>query len=195
MKKLTIILSSAVAFTLLAFAPLAISNWTGDTAHSHLGFTINHMGIADIHGNFGTYEVKMTAPNADFSDATVELSGDVSSIHTGNDARDTHLKTADFFDATKYPKFTFKSTSFKKGTDDKTYTVVGQFTLHGVTKELTLTAVNNGSMTNSYTKKETTGFTISGSFKRSDFGIAPTYTAPMLSDEAKISCDFEFTKD
>jgi polyisoprenoid-binding protein YceI len=96
MKK-SIALSIIAAFLLLVSFTLTNSiTWSVDNAHSRLGFMINHLGIADVNGSFGTFETKIITSKPDFSDAMVELSGDISSISTGNSMRDDHLKTPDF---------------------------------------------------------------------------------------------------
>jgi polyisoprenoid-binding protein YceI len=144
MKHVTLFATALLAFVLTSFTVLTSNNWNADAGHSHLGFTLKHMNIADFHGSFSTWEGKITSSKPDFSDAVVDFSGDINSIYTGNEGRDNHLKAADFFDAEKYPKFTFKSTSFKKSGKNE-YTVVGNLSFHGVTKEITLKAVNTGS--------------------------------------------------
>jgi len=194
MKKIVFLSTTAIAFAMLSFTVISDINWSADIVHSRVGFTVNHLGIADINGSFTTYEAKITGSKPDFSDAVVELSGDVSSISTGNEMRDGHLKAADFFDAAKFPKFSFKSNSFKK-LKDKTYIVLGDFTLHGITKPVTLNAELVGTVTHPMTKKEMIGFKVTGKIKRSDFGVGAGFPAPMLSDEVKLIADLEFSKD
>jgi len=159
MKRPVTILAAVFAGLALSFTVATSSIWSLDGAHSRLGFSINHMGISDLNGSFTNYEVKMTSTKEDFSDAKVELSGDVNSINTANEMRDGHLKGADFFDAEKFPKFTFVSKSFTKVAKSKNeYKVVGDLTLHGVTKEITMTAVHNGTITNPMSKKRSKWF-------------------------------------
>ncbi len=193
--KRTSLLPVAAAFLLLtSFTVVNNITWSVDGAHSRLGFTVNHLGIADINGNFGVFETKISTSKPDFSDAVVELSGDISSISTGISMRDDHLKKPDFFDAEKYPKFSFKSNSFKKGSGSN-YVVTGDLTLHGVTKPVTLNAVLNGTTTHPMTKKEMSGFKVTGAIKRSDFGIGNSFPAPMLSDVVNLIADLEFSKE
>jgi polyisoprenoid-binding protein YceI len=194
MKKTSLFATAAIATLLLSFTVVNSINWTADTAHSRLGFFVNHLGIADVNGSFGTYEAKISSSKTDFSDAVVELSGDISSIYTGNGMRDEHLKSPEFFDAAQFPKFTFTSKSFKK-VKDKTYTVTGDLTLHGITKPVTLNAVLNGTAVHPMTKKEMCGFKVTGSFKRSAFGIGTGFQAPMLGDVVNLVADLEFSKE
>jgi polyisoprenoid-binding protein YceI len=151
------------------------------------------MGISDFNGNFGKFETKITTSKEDFSDAVVELSADVNTINTGNEMRDGHLKSADFFETEKFPTLTFKSTSFKlvKG---KNYKIEGELTMHGVSKKVTLDAIHYGNVENPQNKKTVAGFKVTGVVKRSDFGIGAGFPAPGLSDEVNLIADLELGK-
>lgn len=188
MKK--VVLSLFAAFALFSFTALELANWSMDGAHSRLGFTIQHMGITDIHGQFSNFDVKISTPNDDFAGATIEMTAQVNSINTGIEMRDNHLKTADFFDAEKFPTLTFKSTSVKKAKGNK-YEIVGDFTMHGITKSVVLTAVNTGVVKNQ-AGNDVAGLSISGVVKRSDFGVGQA--GPGLSDEVKLVADLEVSK-
>jgi polyisoprenoid-binding protein YceI len=189
MKK--IIVSTAAIF-LLVTASFA-QEWNMDKAHSQIMFGIAHMGINTISGNFGTVDAKFTATKDDFSDAVIELTADVNSINTGNEQRNNHLKSDAFFDVAKYGTLTFKSTSFKK-MDDKNYQLTGDLTLHGVTKSVVLNATFNGTITNPQSKKTVAGFKVTGSIKRTDFGIATNFPPTMLGDDVMIVANTEFVK-
>lgn len=186
MKKIAVVVSS-----LLLSAASFAQTWSVDKVHSRLGFGITHMSIAQFEGNFKNYEATFTASKADFSDATFEMSADVTSINTDNEMRDGHVKK--ILETEKFPKLTFKSTSFKL-VSGKTYKMVGDLTFHGVTKPVTLDVVYGGSITNPQSKKEVAGFRFTGSFKRSDFGIAPEMPAAMLSDDVQLLANGEFGK-
>lgn len=193
MKHVTLFAIAALAFVLTSFTVLTSNNWSADAGHSHLGFTLKHMNIADFHGSFSSWEGKITSTKEDLSDAVVDFSGDINSIYTGISGRDEHLLSADFFDAAKYPKFTFKSKSFKKSGKNE-YTVVGELSFHGVTKEVTLKAINTGSAENPQDKTPLTGFKVSGTFNRVDFGISPETPDAFLGTEVTIVADIEFAK-
>ena len=194
-KRPVTIIAAAFAGLALSFTVASTSSiWSLDGSHSRLGFKVKHMGISDFNGSFNTYEVKMTASKEDLSDAKVELTGDIASINTANEMRDNHLKSADFFDAEKYPKFTFVSKSFTKVAKSKNeYKVVGDLTLHGVTKEITMTAVHNGTVTHPMNKKEVSGFTMTGKINRLDFKIGDEN--PGLSNEVNVTADLELVKE
>lgn len=183
-----------VAFSALLISAASFAQtWSVDKAHSKLGFGITHLTISQFEGDFKTFDATITSSKADFSDATFEISAEVGSINTENEKRDEHVKSADVLDAAKYPKLTFKSTSFTKVADKK-YKLVGDLTFHGVTKPVTLEVVYNGTITNQMSKKEVAGFRFTGSFKRSDFGIAPGFPAAMLSDDVQLLANGEFSK-
>ena len=191
MKNLLFIATAFVALTAFTFIN---STWKSDPPHSQLGFTISHLGIADISGTFNDFTVSVNATKADFSDATFDLTTQVASIDTRIGQRNEHLKSADFFDVEKYPTITFKSTAIKSTGKNK-YKLTGDLTLHGVTKPVTLDLLYRGTAENPMNKKQTTGFQLSGIVKRSDFAIGSKFPAPMLSDDVRIKADGEFLKE
>lgn len=180
--------------TLLTISAASAQTWSVDKAHAKVGFTVTHLMLSEVDGNFKIYDAKITATKPDLSDAVLELSADVNSINTDNDQRDGHLKSPDWFDAAKYPTLIFKSTSFQK-VDGKKYKVVGDLTMHGVTKPITLDAVLTGPVTmdSPRGKQEKAGLKFSGTLKRSDFslGSAP---ATVVSDEIELKAAGEFAK-
>ena len=185
-----------ILFLILGFAMLTAftvnkSTWTNDDPHSQLGFTVKHLGISDITGHFTDFDVKLNTSKADFSDAVFELSANAASIDTRVDARDNHLKSADFFDAQKFPTLNYKSTSIKKTGKNK-YKLTGDLTLHGITKSVIMDLEYKGSTENPMSKKMTAGFQVTGSIKRSDFNLGTNFPAPMISDEVRIKADGEF---
>ena len=189
MKK--VILPATLAIALMSFMVAAVATWKSDAAHSRLGFSITHMGISEVNGQFDKFEVAISAPNADFSGATIEMTAQATSINTGMSMRDDHLRTPDFFDVEKHPTMTFKSTSVKKDKGNA-YLVTGDLTLKGVTKAVTFTAIHNGNAKNR-AGGDVAGFRMSGTIKRSDFKIGET--GGSLSDEVKLIADLEVAKD
>jgi len=156
------------------------------------GFSITHLMVTDVEGSFKSFDISITGSKDDFSDAVVELSADVNSVSTDNEQRDTHLKSADFFDAVKYPKITFVSKSFKK-LDDKKYKITGDLTMRGITKTVELDAAGIV-IEHPMTKKPVAGFKVLGKIKRSDFGIGSGFAEAMLSDEVVVRASAEFNK-
>lgn len=190
MKKL--FFASIAILALSAFTILG-SNWKNDPAHSQLAFTVTHLGISDVSGTFNDFDVEIKATKPDFSDASVELAAKTASIDTRVEARNNHLKSADFFDVAKYPTLTFKSTGIKKAGKNQ-YKLTGDLTLHGVTKPITMNLQYKGTVENPMSKKPTTGFQVTGTIKRSDFGVGAGFPSAVVSDEVRIKADGEFVQ-
>jgi polyisoprenoid-binding protein YceI len=171
----------------------AQTTWNADPMHSRISFSITHLGIADVTGLFKTYAVTATTNKADFSDAVFELSVDVATIDTDIEMRDNHLKTPDFFDAERFPKMNFKSTSIKKISNGK-YNLTGNLTLLGITKLVTMDLWYRGTTVNPQSKATTAGFQLLGSIKRSDFNLGQKFPAPGLSNKVSIKADGEFIR-
>ena len=191
MKNLLVLLFST--FILFSFNNPEKSVWQLDGGHSSLRFSVKHMGVANFNGNFEKFKVTVNTKGDDFSTMEVEMSADVESLNTGNSMRDKHLCAEDFFDAKKYPKISFKSTSVKKKGKNG-YIVKGDFTMHGVTKQVELTAVHNATVVLKEEGQEIplAGFKVSGVVKRSDFGVAPSFQS--VADEVYLDADIEIFK-
>jgi len=188
MKKIALILAAIV--TLTAFTTV-LPTWQNDDPHSQLGFTVSHLGINDVSGTFNDFDVTLQSSKPDFSDAVIELSAKTASIDTRVEARNNHLKSADFFDVEKYPTMNFKSTAVKPAGKNK-YKLTGDLTLHGITKPVTMDLLYKGTVENPMSKKQTAGFQVTGTINRSDFNVGPKFPAPMISNEVKIKADGEF---
>ena len=194
MKKYILFTTIALTAVFFAFTVVTNTEWTNDKAHTKVGFTITHLMISDVEGSFKNVTIKLTSTKEDFTDAEVEFSADAASINTDNEKRDTHLRSADFFDVAKFPTLTFKSTSFKKAKDANTYIVKGNLSIHGITKPVTLTAIARSGV-NPMSKKTIAGFKITGTVLRSDFAIGSSYPSAILSDEVQIIANAEFGRD
>jgi polyisoprenoid-binding protein YceI len=190
MKKIALVLAAIV--TLTAFTSV-LPIWQNDDPHSQLGFTVSHLGINDVSGNFNDFDVTMQSSKPDFSDAVIELTAKTASIDTRVEARNNHLKSADFFDVEKYPVMNFKSTSIKPAGKNK-YKLTGDLTLHGITRAVTMDLLYKGTVENPMSKKQTAGFQVTGTISRSDFNVGPKFPAPMISNEVKIKADGEFNQ-
>jgi polyisoprenoid-binding protein YceI len=188
MKKIVIIL--AAFFTLTAFTGI-VSTWENDDPHSQLGFTVTHLGISDVSGTFNDFDVNLRSSKPDFSDASFELTAKTASLDTRVEARNTHLKSADFFDVAKYPELIFKSKSIKNDGKDK-FKLSGDLTIRGITKPVTMDLVFRGTTVNPMSKQTTAGFQVQGLIKRSDFNVGSGFPASVVSDEVRIKADGEF---
>jgi polyisoprenoid-binding protein YceI len=193
MQTLRTLILAAIAVILFSFSA-APTRWNFDVYHSKLGFSITHLMVTDVEGSFKIKEASIVAPrDNDFTDAVVTLVADINSVQTDNEQRDAELKKPDIFHAEQYPTLTFKSTSFKK-TGERKYLVTGDLTLKGVTKPVTLEAVARLGA-NPMNNKPIAGFKVSGTIKRTDFGIASQTPSALLSDEVAITANLEFTKE
>lgn len=132
MKKIGLLTLAVMLSALPAFA----QSWQIDTAHSRAQFTVRHLGISDIRGDFGGVTGTVQFDGKDVTKAKIDATVDVSSVTTRVAARDTHLKTADFFDLEKHPTMKFVSTAITAAGAGK-YKMAGNLTLHGVTKPVT----------------------------------------------------------
>lgn len=174
-----------------------MANWIIDSTHSEVQFKVKHLMISTVTGNFGTYEGCVeTANEEDFAGAKVSFSADIDSISTGQEQRDGHLKSGDFFDAENFPKLTFASTSMEK-IDDENYTIIGDLTIKGTTKEVILKAEFGGIMGDFYGNTKA-GFDISGKINRQDFGLtwgAVTEAGGVVvSDEVRLAFNIQVSK-
>ena len=165
-----------------------------DPAHSSLGFDIKHLVVSTVHGNFTDFSGNLTLDEKDFTQSKINFSVKVDSINTTNAKRDGHLKSPDFFDASKYPSATFTSTSIKKDGKDK-YTLLGDLTLHGVTQKNTkFTLINLGKVKDPY-GVEKYMYQATTQLKRKDFGLV--YNAKLesggvvIGEEVKLTIDIE----
>lgn len=126
-----------IAFGLAALAiPVLAADYSIDSAHSAAQFSVRHLMVSNVRGEFGKITGKVVYDDATPAAATVEASVDVSTVTTREPKRDEHLKSPDFFDAAKYPTFSFKSTSVKKTSQG--LDVAGELTIRGVTKPVVL---------------------------------------------------------
>ena len=184
----------SLAIVLILFAFTAFSQtWVSDPAHSRLGFSISHLTISHITGNFKQFEVKVVGLKPNNSNVKIEVSAQIASINTDVEQRDTHLKSADFFDAQQYATLNFKSTSIRKVEGNK-YKLTGNLTMHGITKPVTLDVVFNGTVINPMSKKETYGFTIKGELSRADFNIGGKFPEAMVGDKVTLNASAELTE-
>lgn len=191
-KKITTIATVAAA-CMLSFTTIDPPVYNMDKAHSSVGFTITHLLISDVEGSFKAFDAKFTSSKEDFSDAAFDFTADVNSINTDNEKRDGHLKSPDFFDAAKFASITFKSKSVKKVSGNK-YTIIGDMTMHGVTKLVNMDAVIRTGV-NPMSKKTVVGVKVNGTLTRSIFDLGAKYAPPMLSEEVIIRGSAEFVKD
>ena len=140
-----------------------------DPAHSTIAFEATHLKVSKVPGRFTEFSGKIELDEKNITKSTVDFSVNVASITTSVSKRDDHLRSADFFDATKFPKATFKSTMIKKSGSG--YAVTGDLTIRDVTKKLTLQAKNVGKVEDPMSKTWKYVFSATGKINRKDFGV------------------------
>lgn len=178
--------------TAISTASIAQTKWTVDPMHSFVNFSVKHMGISFVDGSFKKFEGSVDAPKADFTDAKVNFTVDVNSITTGVEMRDNHLKTDDFFNAEKYNKMSFVSSSFKK-VKDNTYALAGKLTIRDVTKDVVFAVVYGGSAKDQQGNNKV-GFAATTSINRLDYNIKFDPTGAGIAKDVKIGLNLEFTE-
>jgi polyisoprenoid-binding protein YceI len=174
----------------------AQSTWNFDASHSSVRFAVDHMVVSEVEGKFTTFEGTVESATEDFSDAKINFKIDVNSVDTDNAKRDGHLKNEDFFDVTKHPEMTFESISVEKIKEGK-YNLIGNLTLHGITKEITLKMSYGGTVKDPWGNTRA-GLKVTGSLNRTDFGLKYNSTLEagglMLGEEVELSCKMELVK-
>jgi len=176
-------------------APLALaqtSTWTSDPNHSEVDFSISHLTVSNIHGRFGHVAATIAYNEADVTKSTVNATIDVTAVDTGEDARNNHLKSPDFFDVATYPSATFTSTSVAKGGNG--LLINGNLTLHGVTKPVVLNAEGPRGPAPGMDHKPHAGFSATTTVKRSDFGIGGKFPSAAIGDDVKLNIELEIVK-
>lgn len=193
MKKAILVL---VAIISVSLAVQAQATWNFDKSHSNIGFTIAHMVISETEGEFKDFEGTVVATEEDFSDAKINFIIKAASIDTDDEKRDQHLKNADFLDVEKYEDITFVSKSLNSVGKNK-YKLTGDFTLHGVTKEITLDVKYNGTVKGPYGYTRA-GFKITGSIDRTKYGVVYNGTLEagglLIGEEVDIICNIELIR-
>ena len=171
----------------------AQTTWTIDKAHSKIGFNVTHMAVSEVEGNFKDFDGSLVTKAADFNGAEVSFTARTASIDTDIEKMDNHLKSADFFDAEKYPEISFKGNLVKQGGK---YKLKGDLTMHGVTKPVEFDVTYGGTINTG--KGEKAGFKISGKLNRQDYGLTWNNKVPtgelVVGDEVEIIGKIELDK-
>ncbi len=166
-----------------------------DAAHSQVEFTVKHMMVTTVRGHFNKFSGDLDIDEQNPAASSVDVTIDVASIDTGQEARDNHLRSPDFFDVARFPTITYKSTKVEPLGGGK-YHVTGDLTIHGVTKPHTLEITPEGPITNPY-GKQVIGFDITTKISRKEFGlewnVALESGGWLVSDEVKIFITAEVT--
>ena len=162
-----------------------------DPAHSRIGFSAKHAMVTTVRGAFKTFTGEVHLDEANPANSTATLDIDASSVDTGNDGRDAHVKNEDFLDVEKFPKITFVSTSAEKTGDDE-YVLHGDLTVKGTTKTVSITFEQTGAADDPWGNFRV-GFEGKAKINRSDWGV--TFNAPLgaggLVISEKVNLEFD----
>jgi polyisoprenoid-binding protein YceI len=189
-KMLLGMLAGVATLTVSVMANASTETYELDPAHTFPHFSVNHLGFSTMRGRFNTTSGTVTM-DKDKGTGSVAIEIDVSSIDTGHDKRNEHLRGPDFFNATEFPKMTYKSTKVTINKDNSAV-VDGNLTIMGVTKPVTLNVEKMNCGVHPFNKKEVCGFDATATIKRSDFGMK--YGLPAIGDEINMIIEAEGVK-
>ena len=194
--KTSMFLSAMLGLAIGAPAFAETTGWDLDPSHSEVGFSVRHMMVSNTKGKFQKFSGALNLDEKDPTKSTVEVSVDVASIDTNDEKRDQHLRSPDFFEAEKFPQITFKSKSIKKA--GKGFKVVGDLTMHGVTKEVTLDVESLSATVKDPWGNEKRGLVAKGKINRHDFKVswnkALDAGGVVVGDDVTLTIEAEFTK-
>lgn len=172
------------------------STWQIDAAHTGVEFSVKHLMISRVKGQFGAVSGSLVLDERSISTSSVKVTIDVSSIDTRDAKRDAHLRSADFFDVEKFPTITFASRRIE-GAGDDTFTLVGDLTIRDVTQEIALSVTNEGTQQDPW-GGERIGFSATTTIDRRDYGLtwnqALETGGVLVGNDVKISLDVQAVK-
>ncbi len=175
---------------------MSTTKWVIDPTHSEIGFKVKHMMFTNVSGKFSKFDATIEAEDNDFENAKIEFTGAIDSITTGNADRDTHLLSPDFFDAAQFPEIKFSATSFTKINEGE-YELVGDLTLHGVTKSVKLAAEYGGLMKDPWGNTKM-ALALEGKINRKDWGLnwnsALETGGVLVSEEVRLNIELQFVQ-
>lgn len=188
----------SIALMLLAgFAFSQSTNWKIDHAHSNVTFEVDHMVVSSVTGKFQEFEGDIKSDKDDFSDAKISFTIQAASVNTNNEKRDNHLRDEDFFEVATYPTIEFVGKKLVP-VSGKKYTITGDLTMHGVTKEIELDVKYNGTIKDPWGNIRA-GFKVSGELNREDYGLtwnnALEAGGVLVGEEVEIQINLELVKE
>ena len=191
---------SAAAAAMLVYPVLAQTpapnTWNVDTAHSAAGFSVKHMMVSTVRGTLGPVKGTIDYDGKSVESIKADITIIVTGLNTGNDGRDKDLRSPNFFDVAQFPTVTFKSRRVEPAGPGK-FKLIGDLTMHGVTKEVTLNAEGPSPVLKQPDGALRIGASASTTVNRKDFGMQwnrMVEAAPVVSDEVQITIDVEANK-
>ncbi|MDI6048143.1 YceI family protein [Flavobacterium yafengii] len=175
---------------------MSTTKWVIDPTHSEIGFKVKHMMFTNVSGKFSKFDATIEAEDNDFENAKIEFTGAIDSVTTGNADRDTHLLSPDFFDAAQFPEIKFSATSFTKINEGE-YELVGDLSLHGVTKSVKLAVEYGGLMKDPWGNTKM-ALALEGKINRKDWGLnwnsALETGGVLVSEEVRLNIELQFVQ-
>ena len=188
----------AILIALSAAFPLQAANWTVDAAHSNVQFAVTHMMVSTVRGFFDRFAATVTSPDSNPTDLSIMATIEAASVDTREPKRDSHLRSADFFDVEKFPTITFQSTKTKSVAPGN-LKVTGNLTMHGVTKEIVLDVKGFDTVIKDMRGTQRTSAVATATIHRSDFDLNWNQTLDsggvLVSDAVQILLEMEFTRE
>jgi polyisoprenoid-binding protein YceI len=172
------------------------TKWSIDQAHSEISFKVRHLMIAHVKGGLKTFDASIYTEGKDFTTADIDLWIDASSITTGDEKRDEHLRSSDFFEVEKHKQITFTSSTMGKPDKDGNCELWGDLTMRGISKNIKLN-VQFGGIIHDPWGNEKAGFNVTGKINRNDWGLVWNTAAEaggvLVGEEVTINCEMELT--
>jgi polyisoprenoid-binding protein YceI len=176
---------------------LVKTKWGLDPAHSEIAFKVKHLMITNVKGVFKEFEASIYTTDDDFMTSEIDFWMNAASVDTGAPDRDTHLKSPDFFDVENHKQISFKGNTYEKVDNDGSYTLYGDLTIKGISKQIKLDVEFGGVMKDPW-GNEKAGFSINGKINRKDWGLnwnaALEAGGVLVSDEVRISCEVQLVR-
>ncbi len=176
---------------------MAITKWIIDKVHSQIQFRVKHLMITTVTGGFSSFDASIETKDSDFMTAKISFTADTASVSTGNDDRDAHIKSPDFFDVVTYPKIKFVVTKLEKLKNDNEYKMFGDLVIKNISKNVAFEVEYTG-MVKDPQGNNKAGFIITGKVDRRDFGLRWNVITEagsiMVGEEARILCNVQLAE-
>lgn len=173
------------------------TKWGIDPSHSEIGFKVKHLMIANVRGSFKEFEANIYTTGEDFMTAKIDFWLNPASINTGDDKRDAHLKSADFFDVENFKVINFTAGTYENVDKDGSYELYGELTIKGISRKIKLDVEFGGVMKDPWGNQKA-AFSINGKINRKDWGLnwnaAMETGGVLVSEDVWISCEVELVK-
>ena len=173
------------------------TKWGIDPAHSEIGFKVKHLMITNVRGEFKEFDGSIYTTGEDFMTAEIDFWINPASVTTGDEKRDAHLKSADFFDVENFKEINFTGNTYEEVDKDGSYELYGDLTIKGIRKQIKLDVEFGGVMKDPWGNQKA-GFTINGKINRKDWGLnwngALEAGGVLVGEDVSISCEVQLIK-